>query len=396
MHKRTRTILIGLIIVPPVAAGVYWLVRPAPVLVETAQVVTATFQDTIEEDGRTRVRDRYLISAPLAGQLQRIDLNAGDSVEVGQTLAVLTPAVSPLLDPRVRQELQAQIGSAEAAVDEASSLYENSKVLLSQAEDNLKRTRQLVERTVAPAAQLVRDEFLFQSAQRQASAAERRRHAATHLLEQARAAMRSATSPESGERFRVTSPIAGQVLKVLQDSEMTVALGTPLLEVGDPRNLEVVVDVLSADAARVRKGDQVTIGRWGGPADLSGAVRRVEPSGFTKVSALGVEEQRVWVVIDITSPGEQWASLGDGYSVEAKIVVDKADRATVVPAGALFRRNDAWTVFVVKQGKARVRPVHLVQISGGLASVSDGLNAGETVVLYPPTSLVDQTPVDVQ
>jgi HlyD family secretion protein len=130
MHKRTRTILIGLIIVPAVAAGVYWLVRPAPVLVETAQVVTATFQDTIEEDGRTRVRDRYLISAPLAGQLQRIDLNAGDSVEVGQTLAVLTPAVSPLLDPRVRQELQAQIGSAEAAVDEASSLYENSKVLL--------------------------------------------------------------------------------------------------------------------------------------------------------------------------------------------------------------------------------------------------------------------------
>lgn len=396
MQDKTRFILGGFIVTLAVAAGIYWIFRPSPILVETAQVVTASFQDTIEAEGRTRVRDRYVISAPLAGQLQRIALDAGDSVEAGQTLAVITPSVSPLLDPRLRLELQAQIGSAEAAVEEASSLYENAKVLLSQAAANLERTRQLVEQKVAPAAQLDRDRFLHESAQRQTSAAEGRWHAATHLLEQARAAVQSATNPERGENFKVTSPITGQILKVVQDSDTVVAVGAPLLELGDPRDLEIAVDVLSADAARIGVGDEVTIGRWGGPADLSGVVKRVEPSGFTKVSALGVEEQRVWVIIDITSPREQWASLGDGYGVDARIVVDKVDRATVVPAGALFRRGGAWNVFVVEEGEARLRQIRVAHISEAVASVADGLGAGETVVLYPPTALVDQAPVKMQ
>lgn len=396
MKDKTRFILGGLIAILALAGGAYWIFRPSATLVETAQVVTARFQDTIEEDGRTRVRDRFIVSAPLAGQLQRIALNAGDHVEAGQTLAVIAPAMSPLLDPRIRQELQAQIGSAEAAVDEASSLHENAKVLLSQAAQNLERTRQLVERKAIPTAQLDRDHFLFQSAQRQASAAEGRWHAATHMLEQARAAMQSAANPESGENFKVTSPITGRILRVMESSQGVVAMGAPLLELGDTRELEIAVDVLSADAARIREGAEVTIGRWGGPSNLSGVVKRVEPSGFTKVSALGVEEQRVWVVIDITSPREQWTSLGDGYGVEASIVVDKAERATVVPTGALFRRGDAWNVFVVEEGRAKIRQIRVAHISQGVASVADGLGAGETVVLYPPTALVDQAPVKMQ
>lgn len=396
MKHRPTSIVGGILLVSIAAAGLYWLLLPQPILVETADVVTTTFQDTIEEDGRTRVRDRYMVSAPLSGRVQRLMLKAGDVVHTGQKLANITPPVSPLLDSRVRQELEAQVGAAEAGVEEAEALHEQAKVLLAQAGADLDRTRQLAQRNVATVAQLEREEALFQSAGRQADAAERRSHAAAHALEQARAALQSASNPDPGEGFPVLSPIDGRVLRVELESESVVAMAAPLVELGDPGDLEVAVDVLTIDAARIRQGDKVTIARWGGASDLQGVVRRVEPSGFTKVSALGVEEQRVWVIIDIVSPRQAWASLGDGYRVEVKIVVDQIDKATVVPLGALFRRGDAWNVFVVEEGRVRLREIQVARLSARIAAVAQGVHAGEIVVIYPPASLAEGSKVKLQ
>lgn len=395
MKRRTNSIA-GALVLALAALGSYWLLRPQPIIVETAEVVTSRFQDTVEEDGRTRVRDRYLVSAPLSGRIQRLALKAGDAVRTGQTLATITPPVSPLLDPRVRLELEAQVGAAEAAVGETASLHDQAKVLLAQASADLERIRELVKRNVAATAQLERQEFLFRSAERQTDAAERRWHAATHLLEQARAALKSADNSEAGESFPVSCPIDGRVLRVMQESEIIVAQAAPLLELGDPGDLEIVVDVLTTDAARIREGDKVVMERWGGPTDLHGAVRRVEPSGFTKISALGVEEQRVWVVVDITSPRETWTSLGDGYRVGAKIVVDENDNAIVVPIGALFRRGDAWSIFVVEAGRVHLREIQVARLSARTAAVAQGVHPGEVVVVYPPASLAEGSEVKPQ
>ena len=396
MKHRPGSIAGGLLLVLIAAASLYWLLLPQPVLVETADVVTTTFQDTIEKDGRTRVRDRYMVSAPLSGRFQRLMLKAGDVVHTGQKLAIITPPVSPLLDARVRQELEAQVGAAEAGVEEAEALHEQAKVLLAQASADRERTRQLAQRNVAAVAQLEREEALFQSASRQADAAERRSHAATHVLEQARAALQSVGNPDPAEGFPVLSPIDGRVLRVEQESESVVSMAAPLVELGDPDDLEVAVDVLTTDAARIRQGDKVTIARWGGPSDLQGVVRRVEPSGFTKISALGVEEQRVWVIIDIVSPRQTWTSLGDGYRVEVKIVVDQIDKATVVPMGALFRRCDAWNVFVAEEGRVHLREIQVARLSARIAAVAEGVHPGEIVVVYPPASLAEGRKIKIQ
>jgi HlyD family secretion protein len=394
--KLRTTSIVGALILALAVLGLYWLLMPQPVIVETAEVETSHFQDKIEEDGRTRVRDRYLVSAPLSGRVQRLALKAGDSVQTGQRLATITPSVSPLLDPRVRLELQAQVGAAEASVEEAESLYEQAKVLQAQAQADLARTQKLAKQNIAAAAQLQREEYLMLAAERQVIATERRWHAATHVLEQARAALKSADNSGSDESYPVLSPISGRVLKLLQQSESVVAQASPLVELGDPGDLEIAVDVLTTDAARIVVGDKVSIERWGGPAVLHGLVRRVEPSGFTKVSALGVEEQRVWVIVDITSPREAWTGLGDGYRVEVEIVVDETADATVLPIGALFRRGEEWNVFVVEEGRAHLREIQVARLSSRVAAIAQGVRPGEIVVVYPPSKLTDGSNVRLQ
>jgi HlyD family secretion protein len=391
MLQRRYLIIGGLLALALLAA--YWLLRPRPILVEVAPVMEQPFIMIVEEDGRTRVRDRFVVSAPLAGRVPRSTLRAGDVVKAGQNLATITPNVSPLLDPRVRQELGERVGAAEAALEEARALHERAKVLLARARSDLDRTKQLRTREVAPPAQLERDTFTFQAAERDFVAAERRQHAAEHALDQARAALKRSGEDEGAERFPVSSPIDGRVLKVIQESESVVSLGAPLLELGNPADLEVIVDLLTTDAALVRDGAKVALERWGGATPLVGRVRRVEPSGFTKISALGVEEQRVWVVIDIVSAREAWTTLGDGYRMDVKIIVDEMEKATVVPIGCLFRRGDAWQAFVADRGIARLRTVKLSRRSGRLAAVAEGLRAGETVIVYPPQALQDGSPI---
>jgi HlyD family secretion protein len=379
-----------------VIMAVYWLLTPAAVLVETARITEQKFTAYVEEDGRTRVRDRYVVSAPLAGRVPRTSLRPGDVVSAGQTLAQLAPNPSPLIEPRTRLALEERVGSAEAALEEAVALQERAQVMLAKARTDLDRTAELKARGVAAVAQLDRDTFAFRSAERDALAAERRRHVADHVLAEARAALKRSSETEAGERFAITAPVNGRVLKVMQESEGVVGLGAPLLEIGDVSDLEVIVDVLTSDAAQIRQSANVLLERSGIATTLEGRVKRVEPSGFTKVSALGVEEQRVWVVIDIISPQSHWNGLADGFRVSARIVAAEIEKALVAPVGALFRRADTWQLFVVEGGRARLRTVEVSRRSGRGAAIAKGLRPGDTVVVYPPSTLTPDARVRVR
>ncbi|HET9902659.1 MAG TPA: HlyD family efflux transporter periplasmic adaptor subunit [Xanthobacteraceae bacterium] len=375
----------GALLLLAAAAALVWSLRPNPVSVEIVEVTKGRFVATVDEDGKTRIRERYVVSAPLAGRLTRIKLKAGDRVAVGDVVATILPTPAPFLDPRSRREAQERVGMTEAALDRARALVERAKAQAEQADQELKRTRTLVARGVSTQQALERAELAKSVADRDLRAAEFQLHAAEHELDQARAllARYDGSEREVGEAWTVTAPVNGVVLKVDQESETVVQPGTAVLEIGDAGDLEVVVDVLSTEAVEIRAGAQVTIENWGGEGTLEGRVRRVEPAAFTKISTLGVEEQRVNVLIDIVSPPERWRGLGDGFQVDARIAVYVADDAIIVPSGALFRRGETWNVFVVENGRAQPRPVSVIRRSGRLAAIASGAAEGESVIVYP-------------
>lgn len=373
------------------AAALLWRAfRPAPVPVEIATVTKGLFRASVDEDGRTRIRNRYVVSSPLAGRLLRLDLKAGDAVQAEARVATLLPSLSPMLEPRARQELEERLGAAEAAMQEAAARLERAVAQEAQARVDLERIRALHQKGVATNQQLERDELLLRIAERDRAAAELRRHATEHERNQTLALLRraSAETPPA-DQWDITSPVSGRVLRVMQESETVVQAGAPLLEIGDPHDLEIVADVLTTQAVEIRPGAPVVIDRWGGPGALEGRVRLVEPAAFTKVSALGVEEQRVWVVADILSRRELWSGLGDNFRVDAHFVVAELPDATIAPEGALFRRGDGWSAFVVENGVARETPVKPVRRSGGFAAIESGLRPGQQVVLFPPSALAD-------
>jgi HlyD family secretion protein len=380
-------------------AAVVWSLLPSPILVDTAVVTTGQFVATVDEDGKTQVRERYVVAAPLAGRLLRVLLKAGDKVAQDQVIAAILPSPAPFLDPRSRRAAEERLGEAEAARSRASAVIERARGESSQAQKELTRVRTLVQRGVSTAQALERAELASHVAERELRAAEFLDHAAEHAVEQAKALLTryDLGAPASDETWNVTAPISGEVLKILQKSEATVAAGTPLLEIGNPRDLELAIDVLSTDAVEIKPGASVVIERWGGPGVLAGRVRRVEPSAFTKISTLGVEEQRTYVIIDIDSPPEVWSGLGDGYRVEVRITVFCRDDAMIIPAGSLFRVGNAWNVYVVQDGRAEARPVEVLRKSGRWAAIASGLTVGEVVVVYPGDSVgpgvrVKQTP----
>jgi HlyD family secretion protein len=372
------------------AGGAFLAFRPRPVLVETEQVTRGRFEAVVEEDGRTRVRDRYVVSTPVPGRVLRLGVRAGDSVARGDLVAEILAVPVALLAPRLRREAEGRVGAAEAMLQQAGILVERAAAEQVQAAADAARVRALYARGAVPQQQLERAELAERTAARDMLAAERRKHAAEHELDQARAMLVVTDATENGaERQDVRAPVAGNVLRVLQESEAVVVAGTPLLELGDPADLEVVVDVLTTEAVGIKAGDPVSIERWGGPVPLQGRVRRVEPGAFTRVSALGVEEQRVWVVIDLVGPRESWASLGDGFRVDARITVEAIEDAVLVPVSALFRRGAGWAVFVVTDGVARERQVEVARRAARSAMVSGGVTPGEAVVLFPPSTLRD-------
>lgn len=387
--KRTLLVLLGAALL----GGLAMAFRQQPALVEVAEVTRGSFEQVIEDDGKTRVRERYVVSAPLAGKLQRITLKAGDAVTAGMLLAVIDPSLPALLDVRAERELTGRVGAAEAVRLRAAATVERARAALDKSRSDLDRTRKLAAKGFVSAAQLEQAELEAKINMRELEAASYAEQAAAHDVAVARAALLqvrdSAAGKPSARRWEVRTPVAGRILKVVQESESIVAVGAPLLEVGQPAELEVVVDVLSTDAVQIRPGAPVRLLRWGRAEPLEGRVRRVEPAAFTKVSALGVEEQRVNVVIDLTSPAEKWQALGDAYKVDASIIVASLDNAIKVPVSALFRDGEQWAVFTVANGKAARRTVQLGRRGGREAVVEKGLQPGEKVIVHPGDTLKD-------
>lgn len=384
---------IGLILlVLAIAAGLAYGFMPRPIPVVTAVAQRGLLEVTVDEEGKTRVRERYAVSAPVAGYARRIDLKVGDPVRAGQVVAEIEPARSADLDPRSRAQATAQLAAAKAAF---SAAQEN--VRAAAAEERL--AKQEYDRTVA----LGQARFLSQSAVDQArsrlQAAQANRLAAgesakvaEHDVAAARAVLGHAAGFNAGKAaglVKVASPIDGSVLAVPHESEGSVQAGQSLIEVGNPRSLEIVVEVLSTAGVKIAPGTPVRLERWGGDQPLEARVREVEPAGFTKISALGVEEQRVRVICDFTSPAKLWQRLADGYRVEASFVIWSSPDALQVPTDALFRYKDGWGVFVMEQDRARLRPVEVGQRNGLHAQILSGLKAGEKVISRPSDEIKD-------
>lgn len=368
-----------------------WAFAPRPLAVEVSRATTGPYEQAIAEDGKTRLRERYVVTAPLAGRLARITLREGDAVEAGGVVATLTPVFSPLLDERTQREQSSRAEAAQAAVRRAGAALGRAQVTLEQTRVELRRDEQLARQNFVSLAKLDADLLAVQAAQKDVDAAFEARHVAEHEEELARAALLAVRAPAgAATAFLVRAPVAGRVLRVAQASEATVTLGTPLLEIGDTTQLEIVAELLTADALKAQPGALVRIERWGGLDTLEGRVRLVEPAAFTKVSALGVEEQRVNVVIELKSPVSSWQALGDGYRVGVRILTQAHASVLRVPVSAVFPYADGgMAVFVVEGGRARLTPVEMGGRNGSQAWLRSGIAEGAQVVVYPAAALRD-------
>ncbi len=387
MKWRRRVMLVML--AAAVAAGLVWGFLPRPAPVETALAVRGAMRVTVREDGRTRVVDRFTVSAPVDGFARRQSLDVGDAVRRGQVVAELEPLRSAVLDPRALAEARSSVAAAAAAVGRARQEAEAAEATARYAATEQERVARLFA-----GGNVSRDELdRAETSRRRAVAARRSARfavdVARHERIAAETALRYAGAGGDGSPVGVASPVDGRVLKVLRESEGNVSRGLALLEIGDTRSLEVVADVLSADAVRIAPGAEVAFERWGGRDPLQGRVRLVEPVGETKVSALGVEEQRVWVVCDIVSEPGLWDRLGDGYRVEAVFTVWRAEEVLQVPDSALFRHGNGWAVFAVRDGRAVLTPVDTGHRNGLRAEILSGLDRGDRVAVHPGDQLAD-------
>jgi HlyD family secretion protein len=393
----------GILIASLLIAGLLiWGFWPQPVMVESAIVKRAPLTVTIEEEGRTRVIDRYVISAPINGMTCRMHLKVGDSVFRGHELLGITPLESPVLDARSRAQAEAQVQAASAALLAAKEQARAAGASAQLAEDKYHRYRPLIEKG------LVSQEAFDQAKTAALTAAASKRSAdfavkvAQYELQAAQTALTysGADSKQaealSLERVPITSPIDGKILKVARECEGPVTIGESLLEVGDPSALEVEVDVLSPDAVKIKPGMKVLFDRWGGDEPLEGRVRRIEPVGFTKVSALGVEEQRVLVISDFVSPAEKWQRLGDGYRVEAKFILWHEDKVLQIPSSALFRYENGWAVFTIEDGLAKRQMVTLGQRNGLTAQVLTGLSEKQIIINHPSDAVEDGVRIKIR
>lgn len=390
-RRRVTQVIAALVALLALAALVYAFL-PQPVSVDIAAVSRGPLEVTISGEGKTRVKEVYVVSAPVAGRTLRLQVHAGDSVVAGQTeLAVMQPAEPQFLDLRTRAEAEARVQAAEAAKTLAEARLERARAELEFARADLRRAETLAAKDTISRRELERAQLNVRTRSAEVATETAAVTQAAYELETARAALLQpgeAGAP-AGCCVRVVAPTGGTVLRVLAESEAVVAAGTPLLEIGDPQDLEIVVDLLSTDAVQVRPGATVVIEHWGGPDALHGRVRLVEPFGFTKVSALGIEEQRVNVVIDLVDPPAARRELGHGFRVEVRIVVWEAPDVLQVPVSALFRAGDRWAVFAVAEGRAGLRPVTLGRRNDLTAEVVEGLAAGDGVILHPTDKVAD-------
>ena len=346
------------------------------------------FEVSVHDDGHTRVREVYVVSAPLPGRVLRFSGDVGDEVIAGQTVvANILPADPTMLDIRTRSSLEAAVRAAEAALSLAEAEVARIEAAVDYARTEFQRTQELERRGAVSEAALDRARLELRTQRAALEQAEAAQNVRQFELETARAAL---IGPGEGEGVddngccvAVGAPVSGRILQIYQESESIVQAGTPLVEIGDPRDLEIVVDLLSTDAVQVNEGDRVVIERWGGEGSLNGVVSLVEPYGFTKISSLGIEEQRVNVVIDITDPEEMWSRLGHGYRVEARVVLWEDDDVLQVPISALFRDGDDWAVFAVRGSRARLTRIEVGEMNTDAAQVLGGLDEGTRIIVHP-------------
>ncbi len=393
--------IVLLLVLLAIVVGLALAFQPRPLAVDTALVEKGRYEQTIEEDGKTRVKERYTVSSPLAGMLERIRLHPGDPVADGTVLAIIQPVAPPLIDARSRRELSARLAAAQASRLRADASVDAARVAADYAKRELGRTRALEKGGAVPQSELDRAELEERARNKELEAAQFGARVARHEVDLAHAALAQATGTRdkphaAGESWQIRSPVHGVVLRVLAGSAGVVSPGTPLLELADPSALEVVVDVLSTDAVEIQPGDPVGIERWGGPTPLLGRVRLIEPSATTKLSALGVEEQRVNTVIDLLSPYDQWKTLGDNFRVEARITTFEKDGAVKLPTSALFRDNQSWNVYLVSGEHAHKKAVEVSRRSGTEAMVTSGVKPGDRVIVYPGDAVKDGIRVKVR
>jgi HlyD family secretion protein len=360
------------------ALGALALLRPATLPVETVVAMRGPLQVTVDEEGETRVRDRYVVAAPVAGRVDRIELREGDSIAQGAEVARLFPAP---LDARAREQGTARVAETEDAQRAADAAVAQARAALAQARRNRARADELAAQNAIAPEDREHAELEETTRGRELEAATFRAQAAAHDVEVARAALLGGGSAATSLR----APVCGRVLRIPERSERVVPAGAPIVEVGDCAKLEVVADLLSSDAVKVKPGDPMWIAGWGGDT-LRGRVRTVESSGFTKVSALGVEEQRVTVVGDVLDPP---GPLGDRFRVEVRIVIWAGKDVLRVPASALFRRGDGWSLFVVEQGRARQHDVYVGHRTPFDVEILSGVKEGDEVIRNPSDRIAD-------
>lgn len=374
-------------------AGAVYALIPQPTPVDVADVVLAPMNQTVDEEGKTRIRERYVVSSPLGGRLRRITLDPGDQVTAEQSvLAIIEPTDPQLLDARAHAEAEARVRAAQAAVQRNEATMNRAQAAAAFAEDELARLRIAHEGGGANPRELAQAELANKTAIEDFRAAQFALEIAQFELELAQSALlytRGGEEDNGRGQLLIQSPITGDVLRVFQESVAVVTPGTPLLEVGDRVDLELVIDVLSTDAVRILPGQRVLIDHWGGDGALEAVVRLVEPSAFTKVSALGIEEQRVNVIADFVTPADRRATLGDGYRVDASIIVWEAAEVLQIPTSAAFRDQDRWAVFVVEDELAILRQIEVGQRNGSHTQVVSGLGAGDIVITHPSDAITD-------
>ena len=374
--KRVAWVTFALVAV----AGVAWALRPRPMVVDTVVVGRGDLIATVGGEGRTRVKELFVVTAPVDGQFDRLVAQPGDPTVVGATLARIQPIAPRPLDARTRAQASAAVSAARAAVARTEASEREAMVAVEHADSELLRSRKLAEKGAVPAADA---EHAGHESERRHRALESAHAAVAEAkaeLSRATALVVQAGGP-GDPAVNVTAPVAGRILRVIRESAGPISAGTPILELGDPTCLEIAAELLSSDAASVRVGANAVVTGWGGPQPLVARVRRIDPAAFTKVSALGLEEQRVRVILDLTDPLPP--GLGHDYRVDVAITTWSGSNVVRVPSTALFRSGTRWAVFAVREGRSRVVPVELGPSDGDWTVVERGLTGGEELVAHP-------------
>jgi len=395
-------LVIKIMLVATISGLLVFAFIPEAVKVDMVLVEKGNILITLDGEGKTRIHDIYVVSTPVDGRVTRIESEPGDFVTAGKTvIANMYPANPQFLDKRSETQAKADVDGAKAALALANARVKQVKAQLEFDKAELKRARELYEKKTVSKSGLERAELSLKTLKAELETAQSNLRVMVSRLEAAKVRL---LQPEAGElgvgkndshcQICIHSPVDGRVLRILHKSESIVPVGTALVEIGNPSDLEVNIEMLSTNAVRVKVGDEALIKRWGGSEDIRARVRVIEPSGFTKISALGVEEQRVNVILSFTDPIEKWKSLGDAFRVEAAIVIDRADDVLTVPLSALFRENEAWSVFKVIDGKVQLQQVKVGRRNDRRAEIEAGLNVGEQIITHPGNNIEEGVRVD--